>query len=81
MLNRALSFFLLRRDKSIIAKTLPKKEDNIVFCKMTPLQEALYRRLLASPDFQLLLAAKEECSCGSGKGSGRKGHDLEKPAY
>ena len=37
-LNRALSYFLLRRDKSLIAAWMPKKQDNIVFCKMTPLQ-------------------------------------------
>eukprot|EP00897_Mesotaenium_endlicherianum_P002953 jgi/Mesen1/2686/ME000167S01842 len=40
------------------------KEDNVVFCAMAPLQKAVYRRVLRSPDFRLLALKDEPCSCG-----------------
>ena len=59
---------MLRRTKAIIAHQLPKKRDNIVFCQLAPLQMKVYKRALQLPDVQnLILKAREECPCGSGK--------------
>ncbi len=64
--HSTLSFsvqFTLRRTKSLIADQLPRKTDEIVFCRMSALQTRAYGRLLDSPDFKLL----RHCECGSGK--------------
>ena len=37
-LNKWLSERMLRREKSIIQDQLPKKEDNVVFCKLSDTQ-------------------------------------------
>jgi hypothetical protein len=63
--HSSLSFsiqFTLRRTKSLIADQLPRKTDEIVFCRMSELQTRAYGRLLDSPDFKLL----RHCECGSG---------------
>jgi SNF2 family DNA or RNA helicase len=51
----------LRRDKSLIAHTLPKKEDSILFCSMTPMQIDLYSKMLLLPEFQLLFDSVQKC--------------------
>jgi SNF2 family DNA or RNA helicase len=51
----------LRRDKSLIAHTLPKKEDSILFCAMTPLQIEVYARVLQLPEFMLLKESVQVC--------------------
>lgn len=66
-LRQLLPRYLLRRTKSIIAHQLPKKTDQIAFCEMSELQLAAYRRLLDSPDVQLMLNADKPCPCGSEK--------------
>ncbi len=51
----------LRRDKSLIAHTLPKKEDSILFCAMSPMQIDVYARVLQLPEFLLLKESVENC--------------------
>ena len=51
-LNTIISKHMLRRDKSLIADQLPGKKDNVVFCPLTQLQKAVYRRLLAMDEFE-----------------------------
>ncbi|EIE19153.1 hypothetical protein COCSUDRAFT_20093, partial [Coccomyxa subellipsoidea C-169] len=64
-LDKLLKCFLLRRTKeSTIKDQLPKKTDNIVFCKLAPLQMRAYRQ---APNFQLLVRAEETCDCASGE--------------
>ncbi|CAL8464574.1 g4109 [Coccomyxa elongata] len=66
-LDKLLKQYMLRRTKeSTIKDQLPKKMDNIVFCKLAPLQMRAYRRVLNTPDFQLLVRSEEKCDCGSG---------------
>ncbi|KAL4854168.1 hypothetical protein ACK3TF_005019 [Chlorella vulgaris] len=61
-LRRRLSGYLLRRTKRLIADQLPRKMDFAVFCELAPLQLAAYKRLLQSPDVELLLNAyKKPC--------------------
>ncbi|KAK9806401.1 hypothetical protein WJX73_002468 [Symbiochloris irregularis] len=62
-LNDMLEKYMLRRTKAIIADLLPKKQDNIVFCSLSPVQMRSYRRVLASPDFRAMIniAAIQEC--------------------
>jgi SNF2 family DNA or RNA helicase len=45
---------LHRLTKAVIADSMPTKQDMIVLCPMSPLQQRVYERVLASPDIQLL---------------------------
>lgn len=64
-LRDSLKDFMLRREKSLIADQMPRKEDVILTCPMTALQEKLYRNVLDSEDGQRLLNIKKPCPCGS----------------
>ncbi|CAM6043473.1 unnamed protein product [Sphagnum compactum] len=65
-LVKLISQHLLRRTKGeTIGHLMLGKEDNVVFCKMSDVQHRVYRRLLQSPDFQLLVNKDLPCSCGS----------------
>ena len=65
-LRRLIDAWMLQRFKTIIADQLPRKDDNIVFCALAPKQREVYRRIVDSPDVQLLVRADDECWCGSG---------------
>ncbi|KAL3697794.1 hypothetical protein R1sor_011870 [Riccia sorocarpa] len=58
-------YFLRRTKQQTIAHLLNGKEDNVIFCSMTPLQKRAYRRILQSPDFQALIGKALPCTCGS----------------
>ncbi|XP_057822858.2 switch 2 isoform X2 [Cryptomeria japonica] len=61
-----LQKYLLRRTKGeTIGHLMRGKEDNVVFCAMSPLQRRVYKRLLESADFQSLISKDLPCSCGS----------------
>jgi len=63
---KVLSRHLLRRTKQeTIGHLMRGKADNVVFCKMSDVQTRVYRRLLQSPDFQLLISKDLPCTCGS----------------
>jgi SNF2 family DNA or RNA helicase len=54
-LSRLLKKYLLKRTKAkVLAGQLPVKQDNVVFCELSPLQTRVYRRLIESADFQVL---------------------------
>eukprot|EP00927_Polykrikos_kofoidii_P047419 TRINITY_DN41550_c0_g1_i1.p1 TRINITY_DN41550_c0_g1~~TRINITY_DN41550_c0_g1_i1.p1 ORF type:complete len:1078 (+),score=163.53 TRINITY_DN41550_c0_g1_i1:101-3334(+) len=57
----------LRRTKAEVALMLPGKNDRIVPCPLSEVQQAAYRNLLASPDFQLALGKRQVCICGAGR--------------
>ena len=65
-LARRLQQIILRRDKSVISSILPGKDDNVVFCKLTPLQVKCYQRLLSSPVYSNLSDMCTHCECNSG---------------
>ncbi|GMH36245.1 hypothetical protein BSKO_04113 [Bryopsis sp. KO-2023] len=65
-LVKALSKVLLRRTKVVIQDQMPKKQDNVVFCELSLQQGKAYKRLLSSPDVQLLVNSDNPCRCGSG---------------
>lgn len=64
-LRDVLKEFMLRREKSLIADQMPTKEDVILTCPMTALQEKLYRNVLDSEDGKRLLNLRQPCECGS----------------
>ncbi|TDH72648.1 hypothetical protein CCR75_008278 [Bremia lactucae] len=64
-LRQKLIPYYLRREKAInpTFQTV-KKNDQVVFCDLTPLQLAAYQRVMAMPEFQLLQRGEEKCDCG-----------------
>ena len=64
-LQQKVRAFLLRRTKKEkLAEILPKKQEIIMYCKLTPLQAKIYRAALKSPDFELFTRRHEKCDCG-----------------
>ena len=62
-----------RRGKAVLKKlkngiALKDKEDRVVFCKLTDVQLRAYKRVIGSPDYQLLLRSKEQCDCNRSSG-------------
>ncbi|PHZ14504.1 SNF2 family N-terminal domain-containing protein [Rhizopus microsporus ATCC 52813] len=52
---KIVSKFTIRRTNDILTKYLPTKYEHVVFCKLAPLQEALYNVFLTSPEIKTLL--------------------------
>uniref|UniRef100_M4BF79 Helicase C-terminal domain-containing protein n=1 Tax=Hyaloperonospora arabidopsidis (strain Emoy2) TaxID=559515 RepID=M4BF79_HYAAE len=72
-LRRKLRPYYLRREKEVNPTFREvKKNDQVVFCDLTPLQMAAYRRILAMPEFQLLRRGEEKCDCGRDSSEKRK---------
>ncbi|KAK9408260.1 DNA excision repair protein ERCC-6-like 2 [Crotalus adamanteus] len=65
-LAQKLSGYFLRRTKALISDQLPKKEDRMVYCYLTEFQRTIYKTVLETEDVQLVLRAREPCSCNSG---------------
>eukprot|EP00931_Biecheleriopsis_adriatica_P049344 TRINITY_DN28545_c0_g1_i1.p1 TRINITY_DN28545_c0_g1~~TRINITY_DN28545_c0_g1_i1.p1 ORF type:complete len:972 (-),score=208.89 TRINITY_DN28545_c0_g1_i1:61-2943(-) len=57
----------LRRTKDDVALMLPGKNDRVVPCGLSSVQQAAYQNLLESADFQLALGKRELCVCGAGR--------------
>ncbi|KAJ2161642.1 DNA repair protein rhp26 [Coemansia sp. RSA 552] len=47
--------YLLRRLKADVAQDLPKKTEQVLFCRLTPIQRTAYREFLQSGDMQRIL--------------------------
>jgi hypothetical protein len=87
-LSRVLKGHYKRRDKSVLRKIknvgLKDKEDMVVFCPLTDVQLRAYKRVIGSPDYQLLLRSKDTCECNRASGLTRgkcchqTPHELEK---
>ncbi|KAJ7279022.1 P-loop containing nucleoside triphosphate hydrolase protein, partial [Mycena rebaudengoi] len=65
--DKLLPRFFLRRTKSIIRHQLPNKSDEVVFCPLTNVQIAVYKRILAVDEVQAMLHRDDPCHCGSEK--------------
>lgn len=55
----------LRRTKSLLSDQLPHKDQKVVFCPLSKLQEEIYKSLLQENDVQLVLKQGEPCDCRS----------------
>ncbi|KAG2743426.1 hypothetical protein P692DRAFT_201886592 [Suillus brevipes Sb2] len=61
-----------------IKALLPTKTDEVVFCPLTPVQVAVYRRILHMNPVQNLVRKDENCDCGSGEKRKDCCHPIEK---
>ncbi|XP_062592723.1 LOW QUALITY PROTEIN: DNA excision repair protein ERCC-6-like 2 [Saccostrea cucullata] len=58
---------MLRRTKQLIADQLPQKDDNVVFCRLSDLQEQVYQFILEHPGLKHVMSMDDPCHCGSGE--------------
>ncbi|KAJ3546730.1 hypothetical protein NMY22_g1941 [Coprinellus aureogranulatus] len=65
LVHELLPKLFLRRTKDVIKAQLPKKIDNVVFCRLTDLQIAVYKRILRLEAVQNLINRQQPCECGS----------------
>jgi len=71
-LKRVIGPLMLRRTKEeFLADVLKQKFDRVVFCALSPLQRALYQRVLELPDFANVRHSGEPCPCGNGAVQGK----------
>ena len=54
-LSKLVSKFIIRRTNDILSKYLPIKYEYVVFVKFSPLQKALYKHFITSPEVRKLL--------------------------
>ena len=66
---------IIRRTAAILTKYLPVKVEQVVCCRLTPLQEALYKLFIESKATKCLLAKSGASNGvrGGGGGGGGKG--------
>ncbi|KAI9725308.1 MAG: hypothetical protein M1828_003323 [Chrysothrix sp. TS-e1954] len=63
-LKEAISPYLLQRFKVDVAADLPKKSEQVLFCKLTKPQRQAYETFLASPDMSAILDGKRQSLFG-----------------
>ncbi|KAJ9116018.1 hypothetical protein QFC24_006859 [Naganishia onofrii] len=56
-----LPLLFLRRTKAEVALELPIKNDQVIFCPLTPIQEMVYRRIAAQPELLAFLKRQAPC--------------------
>ncbi|KAJ5579978.1 Helicase C-terminal, partial [Penicillium hispanicum] len=57
-LKEAISPYLLQRFKTDVAADLPKKTEQVIFCKLTQYQRTIYKRFLGSDDMRSIYKGK-----------------------
>lgn len=63
-LKDAISPYLLQRFKIDVAADLPKKSEQVLFCKLTPLQRERYSQFLSSSDLDAIMRGKRQVLYG-----------------
>lgn len=63
-LKDAISPYLLQRFKIDVASDLPKKSEQVLFCKLTPLQRAEYKRFIDSGEMDAIMNGKRQVLYG-----------------
>lgn len=63
-LKDAISPYLLQRFKIDVAADLPKKSEQVLFCKLTPGQRQDYNRFLGSGDMDAIMSGKRQVLYG-----------------
>jgi DNA excision repair protein ERCC-6 len=63
-LKDAISPYLLQRFKIDVASDLPKKSEQVLFCKLTPLQRGEYKRFIGSGEMDAIINGKRQVLYG-----------------
>ena len=63
-LKETISPYLLQRFKADVASDLPKKSEQVLFCKLTKFQRDAYENFLASDDLTAIMSGKRQVLYG-----------------
>ena len=63
-LKDAISPYLLQRFKVDVASDLPKKSEQVLFCKLTSLQRAEYKKFISSGEMDAIMTGKRQVLYG-----------------
>ena len=63
-LKETISPYLLQRFKADVASDLPKKSEQVLFCKLTKFQRDIYENFLASDDLKAIMNGKRQVLYG-----------------
>ena len=63
-LKETISPYLLQRFKADVASDLPKKSEQVLFCKLTKFQRDIYENFLASDDLKAIMDGKRQILYG-----------------
>ena len=63
-LKETISPYLLQRFKADVASDLPKKSEQVLFCKLTKVQRDIYESFLASDDLKAIMNGKRQVLYG-----------------
>ena len=63
-LKETISPYLLQRFKADVASDLPKKSEQVLFCKLTKYQRDIYENFLASDDLKAIMNGKRQILYG-----------------
>lgn len=72
--------FMLRRTSAVLKSLLPTKVEQVVFCKLSPLQAKLYRAFLDSQPVRALLASATTAAAAAAADAADGGGDGERGA-
>ncbi|KAI8824146.1 DNA dependent ATPase [Fimicolochytrium jonesii] len=64
VLRDLISPYMLRRTKADVASDLPKKTEQVLFCRLTPYQREEYERFLRSDEVASILSGKRQSLYG-----------------
>lgn len=53
-----------RKKEDVLGDQLPEKNEQVIFCELSPLQKEVYRHVLQLPDFELVRKGSAPCDCG-----------------
>lgn len=64
VLRDLISPYMLRRIKQDVANDLPKKDEQVLFCKLTPIQRDIYERFIKSEEVASILDGRRHVLSG-----------------
>jgi DNA excision repair protein ERCC-6-like 2 len=53
-----------RKKEVVLAGQLPEKNEQVIFCELSPLQKEVYEHIVRLPDFELVKKGNAPCGCG-----------------
>ncbi len=80
-LSDKLQIIFIRRSKEDVLKYfLPKKNEKVVMCELSPLQKQVYQHILTLPDIDNTRTANSPCDCGVNAGFFHRYQRLRTPS-
>jgi SNF2 family DNA or RNA helicase len=53
-----------RKKEDVLGDQIPEKNEQVIFCELSPLQKEVYRHVVQLPDFELVKKGNAPCDCG-----------------